>query len=428
MYTVHFGLAAEPFSLSPDPAFLYRSPQHAEALAALQLALRSRRGLATLSGEVGTGKTTLLYTLLSELEPTVHTAYLANTMLTFDELLRRALADFGVPCPGAGRVDLLDALEGFLRRCDQAGAIVALVIDEAQNLDAQAFEHLRLLTNFETCSHKLLQIVLVGQPELDDALRRPALRQVDERIAYRCHIGPLTRRECVRYLTARLERSGGSLALFSRPARRLMIRASRGLPRRLNVLGHTALLFAYGRGAPRVSRRIMREALRARNARAARVLGAPTRGRHGAAWAAAVGVVAAGGVAAGIVRLSAPPPAVTAVAVAPADTTSAPALAAYPDAPLDGAAPTASGATNVTLPAPPRLSALAQPPAFIEVRPGMTLRDIALQHYGNASRATLRRIRSANPALHDPNRLTAGDMLRLPGGAAAERLSKGANG
>jgi general secretion pathway protein A len=428
MYTAHFGLAAEPFSLSPDPGFLYRSPQHAEALAALHLALRSRRGLTTLIGEVGTGKTTLLYTLLTELGPTVHTAYLANTSLTFDELLRRALADFGVPCPGAGRVDLLDALEGFLRRCDQAGAIVALVIDEAQNLDAETFEQLRLLTNFETFAHKLLQIVLVGQPELGDVLRRPALRQVDERIAYRCHIGPLTRRECVRYLTARLERAGGSLALFSRPARALMIRASRGLPRRLNVLGHTALLFAFGRGAPRVSWRVMREALRVRTARAARVLGGPTPRWQRAAWAAALAVVAAGGVAAGVVRLSAPQPAVPAAAVAVADPASAPASVAPPDAPLDLAAPKASIAPDTALPAPSSMPAAAQPPAFVEVQPGMTLRDIALQYYGNAGRATLRRIRSANPALHDPNRIAAGDVLRLPGGLARERLSKGANG
>ncbi|MGH7789626.1 MAG: ExeA family protein, partial [Candidatus Binatia bacterium] len=242
MYSEHFHLHREPFSLSPDPAFLYASPDHAEALAALRIALQSRRGLTTLTGEVGTGKTTLLYTLLSDLGPTVHTAYLANTRLSFDALLQQALADFGVAVPGGDRLQALDALHGFLRRCEAAGEIAALVIDEAQNLDADTFEQLRLLTNFETYSAKLLQIVLVGQPELAETLRRPALRQVDERVAFRCHIRPLSRRQCRRYLAHRLARAGGSLALFTPAALALLIGAARGLPRRLNVLAHTALL------------------------------------------------------------------------------------------------------------------------------------------------------------------------------------------
>ncbi|MGD9763488.1 MAG: ExeA family protein, partial [Candidatus Binatia bacterium] len=178
IYAAHFGLDADPFSLSPDPDFLYESPAHSEALAGLRLALASRRGLATLIGEVGTGKTTLLYALLRDLEPAVRTAYLANTKLSFDELLRQALADFGVPAPAPDRLTLLEAFQGFLRQSDTEGAIAALIIDEAQNLDADTFEHLRLLTNFETYSTKLLQIVLVGQPELAVALGRDELRQV----------------------------------------------------------------------------------------------------------------------------------------------------------------------------------------------------------------------------------------------------------
>ena len=194
MYESHFGLTADPFSLSPDPAFLYRSPAHAEALAGLRIALQSRRGLTTLIGEVGTGKTTLLYTLLADAEPAIHAAYLANTKLGFLELLRQALADWGVPPWGGasapppghtprpgGRLALLEALHAFLRRCDAEGAIAALVIDEAQNLDADTFEHLRLLTNFETYSAKLLQIVLIGQPELAAILRRPELRRTAHR-------------------------------------------------------------------------------------------------------------------------------------------------------------------------------------------------------------------------------------------------------
>ncbi len=247
MYESHFGLTADPFSLSPDPDFLYLSPAHAEALAGLRIALESRRGLTTLIGEVGTGKTTLLYALLRDAEPKVHAAYLANTKLGFLDLLRQALADLGVPCDRGGRLVLLDALHDFLRRCDAEGSIAALVVDEAQNLDADTFEHLRLLTNFETYSAKLLQIVLVGQPELAATLRRPELRQVNERIAHRCALAPLSVGEAQRYLDHRLQRAGAAPTLLAPAARAILIAAARGVPRRLNVLGHTALLFAYGR-------------------------------------------------------------------------------------------------------------------------------------------------------------------------------------
>src|SRR5262249_38324070 len=154
------------------------------------------------------------------------------TSLGFDDLLRQALADFGVPCPGADRVALLDALHGFLRQCDAEGSIAALVIDEAQNLSAEIFEQLRLLTNFETYSAKLLQIVLVAQPELGAALGRPELRQVNERVAFRCHIRPLSRREERRYVAHRLTCAGGTLALFTPAALTLLFTAARGLPRR----------------------------------------------------------------------------------------------------------------------------------------------------------------------------------------------------
>ncbi|MBX3025249.1 AAA family ATPase [bacterium] len=252
MYEAHFGLTADPFSLSPDPAFLYPSPAHAEALAGLRIALASRRGLATLIGEVGTGKTTLLYALLRDAEPAIAAAYLANPSLGFAALLRQALADWGVPCDGGDRAAMLAALHAFLRRCAEDGRIAALVIDEAQHLDADAFEQVRLLTNFETYSAKLLQVVLVGQPELAAILRRPALRQVNERVAHRCALGPLAAGEAARYLAHRLARAGAPPALLTPAARALLVVAARGLPRRLNVLAHTALLSAYGRGARRV--------------------------------------------------------------------------------------------------------------------------------------------------------------------------------
>ena len=187
----HFQLRAEPFSLTPDPAFLYLSEGHAEVLAGLRLGLLERRGLIVATGEVGTGKTTLLYSLLSTIGGDVETAYIANTTLTFDELLESALEDFGAPLSGVRRLDLLASLNRFLVASAERGKNVALVIDEAQNLSDRIFEELRLLLNFETYTQKLLQIVLVGQPELGGKLRAPHLRQVADRIAVRCDLGAL---------------------------------------------------------------------------------------------------------------------------------------------------------------------------------------------------------------------------------------------
>jgi general secretion pathway protein A len=266
MYAHHFGLSAEPFSLTPDPQQLYLSPVHAEARAALTVGLQARRGLIVMTGEVGTGKTTLLYSLLSERSDQMHTAYISNTKLTFEEMLRLALADFGVTCDSHGRLDLLNALNTFLLRCAADGSTAALVIDEAQNLDDDVFEHLRLLSNFETFTEKLLQIVLVGQPELDAKLNRPSLRQVAERVAVRCQLKPLTARQSRAYVEHRLQTVGGALNLFTAGALRLLIKESAGIPRRMNILGHNALLFAYGAGASRVSRSFVRAAARQREA------------------------------------------------------------------------------------------------------------------------------------------------------------------
>ena len=263
MYTAHFGLAADPFSLSPDPAFLYRSPAHAEALAGLRLALESRRGLTTLVGEVGTGKTTLLYALLRDAEPSIRAAYLANTKLGFLELLRQALADWGTPCDRGSRLEVLDALQAFLRRCDAEGAIAALVVDEAQNLDAETFEQLRLLTNFETYSAKLLQIVLVGQPELRDKLDRKGLRQLRQRITVRFHLGPLDLADTRRYVEHRLHVAGANgRPTFSNWAMRAVHRYSGGVPRLVNAVCDKALLCGYVAGVDDLRYRDVRRAVK----------------------------------------------------------------------------------------------------------------------------------------------------------------------
>src|SRR5262245_52590745 len=262
MYADYFRLTAEPFGLTPDPAFLYLSPDHREALAAVQYGLLDGRGFITLVGEVGTGKTTLLYSLLSRLTSDVQAAYVGYTTQSFEEILGAVLKDLGVEPAGRSKQDLLAAFNAHLLHQADAGRTVALIIDEAQNLSDQTFEELRLLSNFETYTRKLLQVVLVGQPELQERLRRPQLRQVHERISVRAFINPLSRIEMERYIEHRLQRVGGtSERLFTPMARRLIVWRAAGIPRRANILCHNALLFAYGRGLPLVSPGIAREAI-----------------------------------------------------------------------------------------------------------------------------------------------------------------------
>jgi type II secretory pathway predicted ATPase ExeA len=261
MYWRRFNLTGEPFSLTPDPAFLYLSSVHAEAYAAVTMGLKERRGLISMIGEVGTGKTTLVYSLLSNLGPEIHTAYISNARLSFDGILRNALRDFGVDCDELHGVQLLDAFNDFLHNCAKAGTTAALVIDEAQNLSSETFEDLRLLSNFETYKTKLLQIVLVGQPELDTKLRDPALRQVADRIAVRTHVNPLTSQEARHYIEHRLSAVGGSMNIFSEPAIRTITSRSAGIPRAINILCHNAMLFAYGQTKDKIARSMVLEAV-----------------------------------------------------------------------------------------------------------------------------------------------------------------------
>jgi type II secretory pathway predicted ATPase ExeA len=262
MYDEHFRLSGEPFSLTPDPAFLFLSEKHREAMAAVQYGLENGRGFITLIGEVGTGKTTILYSVLSQLGPEVSAAYVAYAAHTFDDLLTVALKDFGErPPAGASRLELLEILQQMLFRRDEAGQRTALVIDEAQSLSDSTFEELRLLSNFETYTHKLLQIVLVGQPELQTRLRQQNLRQLQQRVSVRAIINPLDAGEMEGYIYHRLRQVGGDGRLFEPAAMRAIVRHARGIPRRANILGHSALLFAFGRSQPVVTLSTAREAI-----------------------------------------------------------------------------------------------------------------------------------------------------------------------
>lgn len=255
MYSEYFSLKERPFSLTPDPDFLFLSDSHQRALDHLMFGLESGEGFIVVTGDIGVGKTTVCRALLRRLPERFTTALVVNTLLTEKELLRTLLDDFGMPVPEGTRKDLLDALNRFLLAEAERGRRPVLVLDEAQNLAPPLLEQVRLLSNLETEKRKLLQIVLFGQKELQEKLRLPELRQFDQRITVRAAILPLDLRETARYIQHRMSVAGASGSAFLSPAaERLLHRRSRGVPRRINKLCDRALLAACVRNAARVER------------------------------------------------------------------------------------------------------------------------------------------------------------------------------
>ncbi|MCR4309311.1 MAG: AAA family ATPase [Deltaproteobacteria bacterium] len=255
MYEEYFSLKERPFSLTPDPDFLFLSGSHQRALDHLLFGLESGEGFIVVTGDIGVGKTTVCRALLRRLPERFATALVVNTLLTEKELLRTVLDDFGAPVPDGTRKDLLDALNRFLLVAAEAGRRPVLIIDEAQNLAPPLLEQVRLLSNLETEKRKLLQIVLFGQKELQEKLRLPQLRQFDQRITVRATILPLDLRETSRYIQHRMSVAGAAGSTFLSPAaERLLHRRSRGVPRRINQLCDRALLAACVRNAERVER------------------------------------------------------------------------------------------------------------------------------------------------------------------------------
>jgi general secretion pathway protein A len=246
MYCPFFGLQEKPFSITPDPRFLFLSPSHQEALGHLFYGIEERKGFITVTGEVGTGKTLLCRALLDRLGGHVRTALIFNSFLSEIELLRSINEDFGIPQGGATRKELIDLLNQYLIGEFIAGRNAVLIIDEAQNLAPPVLEQIRMLSNLETERGKLLQIVLIGQPELRQQLGRPALRQLNQRIALRYHIQPFTRQETEDYINHRLVVAGSHGGVkFSRRALSTIYRLSEGIPRKINLICDRAMLSAY---------------------------------------------------------------------------------------------------------------------------------------------------------------------------------------
>jgi len=249
MYEAFYGLSEPPFRLTPDPHYLYLSAQHREALGHLLFGIREGTGFIAVTGDIGTGKTTLLRALLRDLEANTLVGYIFNPALSDVELLQTINGEFSLPASSTSKKALVDELNRFLVAQKLAGKRVVVVVDEAQNLPPATLEQLRLLSNLETETTKLLQIVLVGQPELKLLLGRPELAQLNQRITVRWHLQPLDRQETSRYVLHRLRIAGGpaTTQIFSPAALRLVYRYSGGVPRLINIVAHRALLAGYTR-------------------------------------------------------------------------------------------------------------------------------------------------------------------------------------
>lgn len=263
MYTTFFGFDEKPFNVTPDPRFFFTNPGYQEAYANLLYGIRERKGFLLLTGEVGTGKTTILQRLMEELESTVRFVFFYNTNLSFEELLTFTCQELGLPVKESDRLEKIGALNEFLLNQLRNGSTTVLFIDEAQNLKGEVFENLRLLSNLETPREKLLQIVLTGQPELEAKLDRNDLRQLKQRLFSQSRLTSLSEHEVAAFIDYRLKVAGSRQKdLFPPGAAREIALYSKGIPRLINIICDNALLIAYAASEKKVTADIIKEVAR----------------------------------------------------------------------------------------------------------------------------------------------------------------------
>ena len=263
MYCKFFGLKERPFNVTSDPAFFFLSNKHKEALAHLHYGVSQRKGIILLTGEIGTGKTTLCRFFLNELGKKVKTAFILNPRFSETQLLESIVADFGIRSPGKGKLGLIRGLNTFLLKESARGNNVVLIIDEAQNLKPELLEQIRLLSNLETEKEKLLQIILVGQPELNERLELYELKQLRQRIMVKYHILPLEGQEIDDYIRHRLKIAGlaESRIEFSKDAIKTISDFSSGMPRLINMVCDRALLSGFAEETTSIGQNIINRCL-----------------------------------------------------------------------------------------------------------------------------------------------------------------------
>jgi general secretion pathway protein A len=263
VYLEFYGLRLSPFDITPNPRFLFHSTKHREAFNHLLYGIRERKGFVQLTGEVGAGKTTLCRALLEHLDKKYSTALILNPVLNADELMRAIATEFGLDVKGRDRLETIAAISDFLLKQTLAGKETVLIVDEAQNLTEDLLEQVRLISNIETDDRKLLQIVLMGQPELRDRLNQHKLRQLRQRITVRYHLASLTCREVGQYIQHRLALAGArGFPAFTTPAVWRVFRYSRGIPRLVNAVCDKALLAGYVERSERITYRMVGRAIR----------------------------------------------------------------------------------------------------------------------------------------------------------------------
>jgi len=263
MYSKFFGLKEKPFEITPDPQFVYLSEKHEEALSHLKYAIREGKGFSVITGEAGTGKTTLVNLLLGTLGAQIRTSYIFNPILDQPDFLNYICDDFGIKSEGMkSRGQSLTALHNFLLDCFAKDEKVFLIIDEAQSLKPDLLQEVRLLTNLETSKKKLLHVILLGQPELNKTLDEPRFRPLKQRITVRYNLPPLDRKETKDYIIHRLKKAGSrNVAIFDKAAIDKIYRYSNGIPRVINIVCDNALLTAFAQGTHQVGKRIIKEVI-----------------------------------------------------------------------------------------------------------------------------------------------------------------------
>lgn len=262
MYLDFYGLKNKPFNITSDPRFFFESVTHREALAALLYGIQERKGIILITGEVGTGKTTLCKALLNQLPPEVKTSFILNPYFSHVQLLQAIVEDFGLQVAKKNPLEIVKQLNTFLLEISTEGGNAVLVIDEAQNLSARQLEQIRLLSNLETSQEKLFQIVLVGQPELTEKLNQYNLRQIRQRIFVKCDLTPLKRAEVKEYIDFRLKKAGETDIEILPESLRVIYEFSKGIPRVINMLCDRALLLGFVKETKVFDQGIFRDCIR----------------------------------------------------------------------------------------------------------------------------------------------------------------------
>ena len=259
MYKRFFGFKKKPFEITPDPSYVYLSEVHREGLSYLEYAIRERKGFSVITGEAGTGKTTLAHKLLSNLDGNVLTCYIFNPMIEKADFLNYICSDLGIPTENLKtRGQSLTALHNFLLSCFTKNEKVFLIIDEAQSLAPDLLHEVRMLTNLETAKYKLIHVILLGQPEFDDILAKPEFFPLKQRITVRYHLHPLPYKETKEYILYRLKRAGArNLAIFNESAIKEIYNYSKGIPRLINIVCDNALLTGFATEQARINKEII---------------------------------------------------------------------------------------------------------------------------------------------------------------------------